>query len=82
MIWLALLVFCSAAMIDAANSQYVLAVQRGEAHRAGLWSCAQWAASLVGFLVVVKVTLWMLPAECLGLYAGCRISLRAKVSKT
>lgn len=78
-ILLALLVFLSAVGIDAANVRYVLAVQRKDAYRAAAWSCAQWGASLVGFLVAVKVTLWMLPFEMLGLYVGCLLSLRGVV---
>lgn len=71
-----LAVFVSAALIDLANSRYVLAVTTLAPHRAARWSVLQWAASLVGFLVAVKMTLWMLPVEMLGLYTGTWLSLR------
>lgn len=76
---LAILVFCSAACIDFFNTRYIMAVQRRDAVRAGLWSVSQYGASLVGFLVVFKITLWMLPVEALGLFTGCVWSMRAKV---
>ena len=76
----AILVFVSSAFIDFANTRYVQCVGQGHAHRAGLWSVTQWAASLVGFLIAFKVTLWMLPIEMVGLYVGTRVSLRARPS--
>lgn len=74
-------VFLSSACIDVANTHYVLAVTALAPHRAARWSVLQWAASLVGFLVAVKVTLWMLPVEMLGLYAGTLLSLSWKRSR-
>jgi hypothetical protein len=74
--FLAIAVFLSALCIDAANVRYVMAVERRDGHRAALWSCLQWGASLVGFLVAIKVTLWMLPLELAGLYFGCLLSMK------
>lgn len=76
MVLLAALVFVSAASIDFANVRFVRAVGRGEIHAAARWSVVQWSASLAGFLVAVKVTLWLLPAEAAGLYAGSFASMR------
>ena len=73
---LALLVFVSAARIDFPNTHYVKAVRAGRAHHAALWSVLQWCGSLVGFIIALKVTLWMLPIEALGLYAGAYLSMR------
>lgn len=75
MILLALLVFFSAMGIDYANTRYVKAVDDNRAHHAAAWSVMQWSCGLAGFLVALKVTLWMLPIEALGLYVGTRLSM-------
>jgi hypothetical protein len=75
-LWLGLLVFAASAGIDFANTRYVQAVGRTATHAAARWSVLQWSMSLVGFVVAIKHTLWMLPIECLGLYVGCWLSLR------
>lgn len=75
MILLGLLVFASAMCIDLANTNYVLAVNEGNGHKAGLWSVMQWVSGLTGFLIAVKITMWLLPAEAAGLYAGTRLSM-------
>ena len=71
-----LLVFASSTLIDFANTRYILAVSDNKAYRAGVWSVLQWLSGLVGFLVAIKITLWMLPIEMCGLYVGTVISLR------
>lgn len=71
-------VFLSAAMIDYANTKYVLAVGARKTHLAARWSVLQWISSLVGFIVAVKLTLWMLPVEMAGLYVGTYLSLRGR----
>lgn len=74
--------FVSAMAIDWANTRYVLAVGRGDRIVAANWSVLQWCASLVGFLVAIKITLWMLPLELLGLWCGTLLSMRdAKVNR-
>ncbi len=78
-ILLAIAVFFSAAILDYCNTKYVLNVAEGNAVKAGLWSVFQWLSSLVGFLIVVKVTLWLLPVEAIGLFVGTWFSMRAKV---
>lgn len=79
---LAIAVFFSAAFLDFCNTRYVMAVANNDAHRAGLWSVLQWTSSLLGFLIVVKVTMWLLPIEALGLYFGTWLSMRAKIKKS
>ena len=71
-----LLVFIASAAIDFANTRYVQAVNAVEPHGAARWSVLQWTASLVGFVVAVKYSLWILPVEAAGLYAGAWLSLR------
>ncbi len=81
-ILLGILVFVSAMAIDWANTRYVISVGERAVHKAALWSVAQWMASLVGFVVALKITLWMLPIEAAGLYAGTVLSLRnAKIKE-
>lgn len=75
---LGVVVFFSAAMIDFANTRYVQAVGERRAYVAARWSVLQWLSSLVGFIIAVKITLWMLPIEALGLYAGTLWSMRTK----
>lgn len=78
---LAVLVFVSAVGIDWTGTKYVLAVGQGERHRAAAWSVCQWMAGLVGFLVAIKVTLWLLPVEAFGLYLGTWLSMRGASAK-
>ncbi len=80
-VFLAILVFISAAGIDWCAARYTMAVGRSDAHRAALWSCGQWLAGTVGFLIVVKVSMWLLPVEGLGLYIGTRLAMRQTPSK-
>lgn len=82
LIILGVVVFVSSACIDFANTRYVRAVGDDEANKAALWSILQWVSSLVGFLVAVKITLWMLPVEMLGLYVGTLVSMRTRGNKT
>lgn len=71
-----ILVFISSAGIDFANTRYVRAVGELAVNRAACWSLLQWAMSLIGFLFVIKVSLWLLIPEGLGLFFGSWISLR------
>jgi hypothetical protein len=78
---LALGVFAASLSIDFANTRYVRAVTAIRPCTAAGWSLAQWFASLVGFLVAFKITLWMLPFEGLGLACGCWLSLELERRK-
>lgn len=73
---IALLVFASAVLIDFAETKYVCAVGRRDAHRAALWSITMYIGGCVGFVAVLDVSLLMMIPECLGLYAGTRLALR------
>lgn len=73
---LGIAVFMSAFCIDFCNTRYVLAVNKLAPHQAAAWSVCQWTASVVGFLVAIKFSFWMLPIEAVGLYAGAWYSLR------
>lgn len=71
-------VFCCSCAIDYAHVRYAHERDAGEAHAAARWSVVQWLAATVGFVVAVRVSLWVLPAEALGLYAGTWLGVRRK----
>lgn len=71
------LVFASATAIDFAHARYAAARDRHRAHLAARWSVAQWSAATVGFVVAVRVSLWILPFEVAGLYLGTWLGVRA-----
>lgn len=73
-----LAILAASASIDYAGVQHVLAVGEGDRHRAARWSVAQWAAGLLGFIVAMKLTLWLLPAEAIGLYLGTFVSVEPR----
>jgi hypothetical protein len=75
-IWLFLVVFVSATCLDYCHGNYIMAVEKREAWYAALWSSLQWCAGVIGFLVAVKISLWALPAEVLGLTVGTVLSVR------
>ena len=70
------------ACVDYAHARYnhALAASRrnapGAEHLAGCWSVAAWIPATICFVVAVKVSLWMLPFEALGLYIGSRLGAR------
>lgn len=70
------------ACVDYSHARYnhaLAAARRGEAgaeHRTGCWSVAAWIPATICFVVAVKVSLWMLPFEAVGLYLGSRCGAR------
>lgn len=84
-IGLAALVTATMAAVDFAHARYALAMvevrrlqDQGRAWRrelvaAAAWSVLQWGSASVAFVVTVKVSLWFLPFEALGLFAGTLI---------
>lgn len=77
-LFLGLLVFCSAACLDFCHANYVMAVDDLSEVRTAFWSSLQWLAGLVGFVIAVKVTLWVLPAEVAGLALGSVLAIRRR----
>lgn len=73
---LAVLVLASSAAIDFAHARYVQAVTARRQLRAAVWSVTQWCAASVGFVVAVKVSLWLLPFEAAGLFLGSLLAVR------
>jgi len=74
MTWLLLglgpLIFIAAMGIDYSHARMVQAVMDKRRHAAARWSVAQWGAATVGFVLAIKVTMWLLPFEACGLYCG------------
>ncbi len=69
-ITLAALITASTICVDFAAARWSLAVRDGRRWAAGRWSVAQWAATSAGFVLVVKVNIWLLPFEAVGLFIG------------
>lgn len=67
---LAIAVTATMALVDYAHARYTLDMQRLRIIRAAFWSVAQWGAASVGFIVAVRVSIWYLPFEAVGLFIG------------
>lgn len=67
---LGLVVGAAAAAVDYCHARYVRALVRARRHAAARWSLAQWGASVLGLVLVIRVSLWLLPFEGVGLYLG------------
>lgn len=79
---LGLAVLVSSAAIDYAHARYVQALGAGRRHGAARWSVVQWAAASVGFVIAVKVSVWLLPFEAAGLYLGTLLAVRPRSPTT
>lgn len=73
---LGLIVFASSFAIDLANTNFVQQVQNRNAFSAAMWSVVQWGASVVGFVIAIKISFWYLPIEALGLATGTYYAMR------
>lgn len=74
---LGVLIFVASFAIDYAHARYLGAVAAGKSVRAANWSLAQWLAATIGFVVAVKVSLWVLPFEAAGMYAGTLAAIKS-----
>jgi hypothetical protein len=72
---LGVLVFCATCALDYAHTNYVMAVHDRRRYKAAAWSVLQWCAATIGFVVAVKVSLYLLPFEALGLYVGTLLAV-------
>jgi hypothetical protein len=79
---LAVLVTVSMAMLDYAHARYWAAMKEFHASdrawnlRGALWSVVQWGAGAAAFYVNVRVSMWYLPFEGLGLLLGTLLGSR------
>lgn len=67
---IALLVTACMAAVDYCHARYTRAMMASCVTEAALWSVGQWMAASVGFVVAVKISMWYLPFEALGLFLG------------
>ena len=76
MLGFGLLVLVSSAAIDYSHACYVRALTAGSRCRAANWSVVQWAAASIGFVIAVKVSVWLLPFEAVGLFFGTLLAVK------
>lgn len=65
-----------AALLDYADTEHKIAVERREGHRAGMYSVAMYLLGLVGLVSVLDVSRWYVLPEAVGLYVGSRVAIR------
>lgn len=75
MLALGMMVMAATCALDFAHTRYVMAVHERNRHRAALWSVVQWSAATIGFVVAIKVSLYLLPFEAAGLYLGTLLAV-------
>lgn len=75
-IFIAILVTACMICVDYCHARYTRAMITGRVHAAASWSVGQWMAASVGFVVAVKLSVWYLPFEGLGLYIGTFLGAR------
>ncbi len=66
---LVMLVFAATAGIHIAAAFVTRAIVDYQ-YRAALWDLAQWSCAVIGFVTAVKVSLWYLVPEGIGVLAG------------
>lgn len=67
---LAILVTLTMIGVDYCHARYTRAMMAGRVLPSALWSVGQWCAATAGFVIAVKVSMWYLPFEALGLFIG------------
>ena len=73
---LCLAVFVAAFLYDFLNTRYITAVAERKAHKAAVLSIVLWGIGATSLLSVIKISLWLLIPEAIGLYAGTLCALR------
>lgn len=71
-----LVVFAAAALGDFVEAYYTRAVADLDERRAGLTSVAMYAVSLLGFFAVIKMSVWYIVPEAIGVGVGAWIAVR------
>ncbi len=72
----AVAVFCAAVTIDFSHARYVRALVDGRRYAAATWSVLQWSGAIVGFIIAVECSMWVLPFEAAGLFLGTLLGSR------
>lgn len=81
---IALLVTVTMAGVDYCHAQYSLSMAHRDEHNkpapkavsASAWSVGQWSCATICLVVVVKLSLWYLPFEAVGLIIGTQLGAR------
>ena len=76
MVLLAVAIFCSAVVLDFADTNNTRAVAEGRAHAAARWSVVMYVLGCVGFFSVIKIAWWLAIPEAAGLYTGSLLAMR------
>jgi hypothetical protein len=71
--------FVCAALIDFAYARQTLATTNGQALAAANWRAIAYSCGCFGWLVAIKVGIWLLPFELAGLYLGTLVGVRPRV---
>lgn len=79
---LAVAVFTMSATIDYCDCRCTIAVVARKPNAAAFWSIAQYVLGAAGFVMVIKVSLWLMVPEGLGLFVGTRLALRKDPCKS
>jgi hypothetical protein len=74
-ILLALAMFVCAALIDFAYVRQTIAITNGLAFASANWRALSYSLGCFGWLVAVKIGVWLLPFELAGLYLGALIGV-------
>jgi len=69
-ILLAIAMFVCAALIDFAYARQTIATTKGRALVSANWRALSYSLGCFGWLVAVKIGVWLLPFELVGLYMG------------
>ncbi len=72
---LAIAMFMCAALIDFAYARQTIATTSGRALAAANWRAIAYSFGCFGWLVAIKIGLWLLPFELAGLYLGTLIGV-------
>jgi hypothetical protein len=72
---LALAMFVCAALIDFAYARQTIATTNGRALAAANWRAIAYSFGCFGWLVAIKVGMWLLPFELAGLYLGTLVGV-------
>lgn len=80
MIWLeaaglGVLIAVAFAIVDLSHARYLAARETRRGWTASAWSVLGWGAATLGFVVAVRVSMWFLPFEAIGLAVGTRIGV-------
>jgi hypothetical protein len=78
---LALAMFVCAALIDFAYAQQTLATTNGRALAAANWRAIAYSFGCFGWLVAIKIGMWLLPFELAGLYLGTLIGVNKELGQ-